>query len=527
MSSPLAVNFNTRMLSCMSIERQYLEKLYETIFNPESSKAEIIKCINSCNAASYVFGVNTDRADSVVDDYNDNLKKLMNQFIKDKSRMDDRVKYVNSKISSPFKLEKFSIKKGQFKTRLEMARWMLSNTKCEDVFTKNYKKVLGILKSKFDNEYNMIFLGKEANNKGHFADKGIENIRDNISFKKKEMKKGEFINKIDATRSKLKSIMKARHKEDLALPEEQRRPDYDYDAFNYYLECEKVAPDNAKNLVKFNKGKDSYDMLVSSIDSKFPTEELHTENGKDIDDSFVKSVADSIELKKMSEEYFALKENSVMALMVYQKKVIEECQKEGIDPYESGRLTHHVELVETGEKLSDGRDSFRVVVYSHEGYKKYIEFNNQLVRSNKFREEMADATRHYETSDIDNSIRDLAKNQKREFLDEYEVSALMDECEFETFHLPKDELINLMFENKIKHVDVTKNPLVEQLAFKGTDYKGPMHNTLNDEKVNQVSLKRVEEANIKGKEAVNGNYEKHVKINNVRDAMVNIFREKE
>lgn len=533
MANPKAYSFNERTIKNFSIEQKYIDSFHDAIFDKKGiTKDDIIKKVDFCNAASYILSRNTTRMDDVIEDYNSNLRYLKELNLRNINKVKDTNLYVNNSMSKPFeitniKLDKETKKKGIYYT----AKSYLFNTKTNDIFTRNYKRALGLLKSKNSAEGNMIFLAREANQKSHYILKGIEDILENINFKEKEMRKGEFLSKVDFVKQKLYKDMKKRHDQDIDLPEEECRPDYHYDSLNYYLENNKtISEENMtkKDIEKFNTGKDSYDMLVKAIGDNFPKKELYKDSEcKEIDDNFVKSVADSVEFKKISDYYFVLKEDAIMGLMMYQKKVIDQCQKEGIDPYESGKLTHHIDLVRTEDNLSDGRASYRIAAYTHDAYKKYLEFNPSIARSKKYRQELGDASRTYDDTEVGNEIRDIATKQKRRFLDEYECTALIDESEFEAFHLPQNELLKHMMEKDIKHVSITNNSLIEQLAYKVTYIKSPYHNREDYEKLDEQILQRVRKENEIGKEKVKGDVEKFEKEYNVRDQVIEELKEKE
>ena len=176
-------------------------------------------------------------------------------------------------------------------------------------------------------------------------------------------------------------------------------------------------------------------------------------------------------------------------LMLYQKSIIEECEKKQIDPYESGKLEYKIALVNDEFALSNGEKSYRIIKYRQDAYKKYAEFNDSIVRSKSYQKNLASYTKTFDEDVVYDKIGEIAKKENREFLSDFKIHTFISEGQVSVMHKKANDTNDFIVRNGIKNVDITNNPFMKQIAYRYIPFDSTTINTKEERQENENILK--------------------------------------
>lgn len=431
-----------------------------------------------------------------VQDYNANVERVaesMNKYGEDgstyfKIKSSDEVSYQDFKIGKKLSLD-------------DRVEFMIKNSTNNDVYTKNMKRFLGHSTKKVSPEYLGAFSSMEFDFITHHLEDNLEGIRKTMNFhnhRNNTMQIGEFTDKLRRVKclkdennkdivfdplkvntylspaNSVEGIEKKYSKMDLSNPTIQK-------------EREKAILTVQK---KLDEAKPEYEKFLKTIEASPFKDNYYeqTENGKEIDNNFLRQLNISLATQKNIDRCYSLKKDCMVAGMRYHDKVMEQCKKENVDPYESNKLSHIFKLVKDNKVLKNGKESYRVVCCRYDAFKEVMEFNNNLVWSKSYRENLANEIGSKHEEDVVKALDDVKNNEKRPYIDNYLAELIKDKSEMIANHLDKNDLSSTLVEYNIGSVKVSRNEFFNELSFKNMELSAPDHLTKADTEYNEFHM---------------------------------------
>lgn len=431
-----------------------------------------------------------------VQDYNANVERIkesMNRYGEDggtyyKLKSSDELSYQEFKLGKKVPLE-------------EKVEFMIKNSTNTDVYTKNMKRLLGHTNKKVSPEYLGAFASMEYDLMTHHLEDNLEGMRKTMNFhnhRNNTMQIGEFTDKLRRVK-----LLKDDNKKDIEFDPikvntflnpansieviEKKYSKMDLNDPNVQKEKEKVILTVQK---KLEDARPEYEKFLATIDNSPFKDNYYerTEKGKEIDKNFLRQLNLSLATQKNIDKCYSLKKDCMVAGMRYQDKIIEQCKKENVDPYESGRLSYMYRLVKDNKPLKNGKESYRVVCCRYDTFKSVMEFNKNLVWSNSYKENLANEIGSKHIEDVERALDDVKKNEGRPYMDNYLTEIAKDEAEMIANHLDKKDLSSTLVDLNIGHVKVSRNEFFNELSFRNMELPAPDHLTKADKEYNEFHM---------------------------------------
>lgn len=457
------------------------ENLVNIVESDDTTKNQLVDMVNKINSLNLILIENSDYKERLINDYNDEIKRLCEKKIYSEKEKKDKELYSTIKKSPEYKYQKYNFtknEKGKI-TILDKAKQIIDQCESNDVIIANFKKVLTLNSKNSGPEFSFIFAAKMSNNISHRLEDEIDSIRDKITFTGRTKKFGEYIDYL----SRCEKLMK----EDTSyLFNPTKVKEYLKD-----IEQGKTV-DDQNNHIEYEKAQKVFKEVFKN---------------QDIDEQFIKQSVECMQLKACKDSFFEMKQKSIDALMIYQKKVIEDCEKKGKDPYESGALKFITELVKDESPLRTSEPSIRIFIAEKKQYDRLIKYNSSLLYGNKIVENLALKNRTYDDK-IRDSIKDISKKQKREFISDIYSNAIKDESRVTIFHLAEAKVNATIVRKGIKHIDYSINSYVLQDAFKSSPLESPNNMNKKEKEISEFILKDIVEQNKKNEEKNKDSYNK-------------------
>lgn len=462
--------------------------LANVVVSNDSSKAQLVDVINKINSLNLILIENSDYKERLINDYNDEIKRLCDKKVYTEKDKTDRDLYYSTKKSDEYKYQKYDFTKNENgKITIEdKARQIIEQSGSNDVIIANFRRALMLNSRNIGPEFPFIFSAKMSNNMSHRLEDEIDSIRDKIEFTGRPKKYGEYM--------------------------------------DYLTRCEKLMREDTSYLFNPAKVKEYLKDIEQGKTEDLQNNHIEYEKAQkvfkevfknqEVDEQFVKQSVECMQLKACKDSFFEMKQRSIDALMIYQKKVIEDCEKKGVDPYETGALRFVTELVKDESPLRTSEPSVRIYIAEKKQYDKLIKYNSSLLYGNKIIENLAMKNRTYNEK-IKEEIKDISKKQKREFISDICSNTIKDEARVTVFHLAESRVNTTIVRKGIKHVDYSTNPYVLQDAFKSSPWESANSMLKRNKDASEMILKDVITQNIKNEEKNKDNYEKFCDKNNL------------
>ena len=491
---------SNRVLVNLNATKKYFTKISSAIdnYNVKRDKEELLNIMKDYSKYLFCLIENTDLKDTIISEYNDHLKNLNKYTDKDMKVEIDKASFIRNKISSPYKHIKYKLNKDE-NNKLSIdyrTKQMLEQSDSNDIFTLKYKKLL--LNEKKNPEAFFISAGIDSNILAHRMETEIDSIRKRMDFTNRKRGKGDFLD-----------ILKKAKNEYLTNTDYS----YNYDDLKKYLD--ELDKENKELNPALNIDTQKAERLIRKV---LPNQEINKE--------FMSDFAKCLKLRDNYDVFFDLKENSSKALMLYQRDIIQEYNEKGKDPYEEGKLKYNVFLVNDERRLTNGNASYRIAICKNDTYKKYSEYNDFLTPGKAYKENLSILTRNYDEYKIKDTINDISKKSKRDFVKDVYVDAFMSEGEVSVMHIDADETNSFIVRNSIKHVNVSNNPFLKQVAFKYIPYNS-LNNTKKEQEFNEQILSSMQENSEKNRKKYNNKYLNFENKNDLDICIKNEFQKKE
>lgn len=465
-SSKVPATFAKKVIINSEVSKKYYTKIADIVdnYNSSTDKEKLVEMMSGYAMYTFCMLENTDLKNSIIAEYNVGLEKSTKypEIESDDEKL--RQKFMKNRKSEAFKIIPYELKKDENKklSISSRATQMIEQSDSKDVVTEKYRRLLKNMHSRnFNPENVFLCVGSVSNTFAHRLEDEIDSIRKNIDFTDRKMGKGEFLDKLK--------------KADI---EYTNNTEY---AFNY-----KDLQKYLNGLVKEEKDLDPALYLEAQKAEKlikkiFPKQ--------DVSIDFMNQFSKCLNYKKNADLFFNMKAYSDDGLMLYQKSIIEECEKKQIDPYESGKLEYKIALVNDEFALSNGEKSYRIIKYRNDAYKKYAEFNDSIVRSKSYQKNLASYTKTFDEDLVYDKIGEIAKKENREFLSDFKIHTFISEGQVSVMHKKANDTNDFIVRNGIKNVDITNNPFMKQIAYRYIPFDSTTINTKAERQENESILK--------------------------------------